>query len=368
MARFDRGGPEGRTSPSSSADILSCWKDAARLPALVGATSDAPVWIFYEGPPTANGIPGVHHVEPRTFKDVYPRFKTMTGHLVHRKAGWDCHGLPVELEVEKEIGTTGKRDIEAFGVAAFNQLCRASVQRYVGEFARLTERIGYWIDMDEAYWTMSTEYIECVWWSLQQLHERGLLVEADKVTAYCPRCGTALSDAEVAHGLPRRSRTPACSSGSRSWSSSTPDLVGASLAGLDHHAVDPSLERRASRWARPMRRTSSSSGTANDSILGAALAGARARRGLGGARDGARRRPGGCPVRAAVPERARGPPRRGGDFVTMDDGTGIVHLAPAFGPEDLAVGRAQGWPVLQAGGRRRTLHRPGARRSSAGCS
>ena len=139
----------------------------------------------------------------------------MTGHLVHRKGGWDCHGLPVEIEVEKEIGTTGKRDIEAFGIAEFNDLCRASVQRYVGEFERLTERIGFWIDMSDAYWTMSTAYIESVWWSLKQLHERGLLVAGPQGHRVLP----ALRDGAVGRrgraGLPARSRTRACSSASR---------------------------------------------------------------------------------------------------------------------------------------------------------
>src|SRR5439155_23019984 len=124
----------------------------------------------------------------------------MTGHLVRRKGGWDCHGLPVELEVEKEIGTTGKRDIEAFGIAAFNRLCRESVTRYVEDWVELTDRIGFWIDIDHEYWTMNTEYIESVWLSLKELRRKGLLFQADNVTAYCPRCGTALSDAEVALG------------------------------------------------------------------------------------------------------------------------------------------------------------------------
>ncbi|MFI5393693.1 MAG: class I tRNA ligase family protein, partial [Myxococcota bacterium] len=186
--------------PELERGILGFWKDRDVFARSLAQRADAPSWIFYEGPPTANGRPGVHHVEPRTFKDVYPRFKTMTGYRVPRKGGWDCHGLPVELEVEKEIGTTGKRDIEAFGIAEFNERCRESVKRYVGDFERLTERIGYWIDLSDAYWTMSTPYIESVWWSLKRLFERGLLVEADKVTAYCPRCGTALSDAEVALG------------------------------------------------------------------------------------------------------------------------------------------------------------------------
>ena len=241
MARFDAVDPKV-DFPELERGILSFWKDQRIFQRSLEQRADAPRWIFYEGPPTANGIPGVHHVEPRTFKDVYPRFKTMTGHLVPRKAGWDCHGLPVELEVEKAIGTTGKRDIEAFGVAAFNQRCRESVQRYVGEFARLTERIGYWIDMDDAYWTMSTEYIESVWWSLQRLYERGLLVEADKVTAYCPRCGTGLSDAEVAMGY-RTVEDPSVFIRCPIVEAPDPGLVGASLLDLDHDTLDPSLER-----------------------------------------------------------------------------------------------------------------------------
>ena len=163
-----------------------------------------------------------------TFKDVYPRFKTMTGHFVPRKGGWDCHGLPVELEVEKEIGTTGKRDIEAFGDRRVQPACRESVRRYVGDFERLTERIGFWIDMSDAYWTMNTEYIESVWWSLKQLHSRGLLVEADKVTAYCPRCGTALSDAEVALGY-RTVEDPSVFVRFPIIEAPDPGLVGASL-------------------------------------------------------------------------------------------------------------------------------------------
>ena len=199
MPRFQPVDPKV-SFPELERRILEFWREADVFRASLELRKDAPLWIFYEGPPTANGKPGIHHVEPRTFKDVYPRFKTMTGHQVPRKGGWDCHGLPVELEVEKEIGTTGKRDIEAFGIAEFNRLCRESVGRYVDEFERLTERIGFWIDMSDAYWTMNTEYIESVWWSLKQLHQQGLLVESDKVTAYCPRCGTALSDAEVAMG------------------------------------------------------------------------------------------------------------------------------------------------------------------------
>ena len=155
-------------------------------------------WVFYEGPPTANGMPGLHHVWARVYKDLFCRFRTMSGSYVARRAGWDTHGLPVEVEVEKRLGITGKEQIESqVGIAEFTRLCRESVYSYVDEFARLTTRIGYWVDMDDAYWTLSPSYIESVWWHLQQLFDQGLLYEDLKVVPYCPRCGTALSSHEL---------------------------------------------------------------------------------------------------------------------------------------------------------------------------
>ena len=330
--------------PSLEHEVLAWWRDHDIFERTVAARDGAPTWLFYEGPPTANGRPGIHHVEPRTFKDVYPRFKTMTGHLVRRKGGWDCHGLPVELEVEKEIGTTTKRDIEAFGVAAFNERCRASVQRYVGDFERLTERIGFWIDMSDAYWTMSTDYIESVWWSLQQLHRRGLLVEDHKVTAYCPRCGTALSDAEVAQGY-EQVDDPSIFVRFPIVAAADPGLVGASLvvwtttpwtlpsntgaavaagatyaeAVVDGERLIVAAERLADVVGDDVRVTRR--------LEGAALVGGRYEPPYPNV-DGAHT------VVAA-------------SFVSTSDGSGIVHLAPAFGPDDLRVGRQQGWPVVK---------------------
>src|SRR5439155_12717195 len=143
--------------PRLEEGILAFWREAGIFAQSLRLREGAPEWVFYEGPPTANGAPGLHHLESRTFKDIFPRFKTMTGHYVHRKAGWDCHGLPVEVQVEREIGTTSKRDIEAFGVAEFNRLCRESVKRYVRDWEARTERIAFWIDMLDAYWTRNTE-------------------------------------------------------------------------------------------------------------------------------------------------------------------------------------------------------------------
>ncbi|HVF08187.1 MAG TPA: isoleucine--tRNA ligase, partial [Actinomycetota bacterium] len=328
--------------PELELETLAFWKERDVFRASLAQRAGAPLWMFYEGPPTANGKPGVHHVEPRTFKDVYPRYKTMTGHLVPRRGGWDCHGLPVELEVEKEIGTTGKRDIEAFGIAAFNDRCRASVKRYVGEFERLTERIGYWVDLEEAYWTMAPGYIESVWWSLKSLFERGLLQEADRVTAYCPRCGTALSDAEVAQGY-RTVEDPSVFVRFPIVEASEPELEGASLlvwtttpwtlpsnagAAVDAGAVYDVMEREGDRLVM--------AAALGPSVLGE---GWRRLRGIDGAAlVGARYAP-------PYPNIDGAHRVVDGSFVSMDDGTGIVHLAPAFGPDDLAVGREQGWAV-----------------------
>jgi isoleucyl-tRNA synthetase len=330
--------------PELERRILEFWREADVFRASLELRKDAPLWIFYEGPPTANGKPGIHHVEPRTFKDVYPRFKTMTGHHVPRKGGWDCHGLPVELEVEKEIGTTGKRDIEAFGIAEFNRLCRESVGRYVDEFERLTERIGFWIDMSDAYWTMNTEYIESVWWSLKQLHQRGLLVESDKVTAYCPRCGTALSDAEVAMGYRTVDDPSVFVRFELLDVPARPELVGASL-----------LVWTTTPWTLPSNTGIAvlASGTyaevehegerliLHQALVEPVLGLDPGPDGIGGTDLlGARYRPLYPNVEGAHAVVA-------GDFVSTEDGTGIVHIAPAFGPEDLAIGRAQGWPIFK---------------------
>ena len=188
--------------PAMEHEILEFWKSAQIFKKSIAARNlpDAQQWTFYEGPPTANGLPGTHHIEARVFKDVFPRFHTMKGKYVPRRAGWDCHGLPVELAVEKELGFTGKQDIEKYGVAEFNKKCRESVVRHVDAFTGMTERMGFWVDFDKAYWTMSSEYVESVWWSLSQIWKKGLLVQDHRVAPYCPRCGTGLSDHELAQG------------------------------------------------------------------------------------------------------------------------------------------------------------------------
>ncbi|MEP6814685.1 MAG: class I tRNA ligase family protein, partial [Marmoricola sp.] len=186
--------------PALEHDVLDFWTRHQTFEKSVERNQGADSWTFYEGPPTANGRPGTHHVESRTFKDIFPRFKTMQGFQVNRKGGWDCHGLPVELAVEKELGFTRKADIEAYGVAEFNARCRESVQRHVDLWEQMTERMGCWLDMRDPYVTMDASYIESEWWALKQIHGAGLLVEDYRVAPYCPRCGTGLSDHELAQG------------------------------------------------------------------------------------------------------------------------------------------------------------------------
>ena len=343
MRRFEPVDPKVNF-PDLEARIQALWKEQDVFRRSLELREGAPLWVFFEGPPTANGTPGIHHVEARTFKDVYPRFKTMTGHYVPRKGGWDCHGLPIELEVEREIGTTGKRDIEAFGIAEFNQLCRDSVGRYVDDFERLTERIGFWIDMSDAYWTMDTEYIESVWWSLKQLHGRGLLVESDRISTYCSRCGTALSDAEVAMGYQTvedpsvflrfpviEARDPSLVGASLlAWTTTPwtlPSNTGAAVAEAARYVVVELDGERLVVGAALHERVLGEGGRVVATITGADLVGIR--------------------YEPPYPNVEGAHTVVAGEFVSMEDGTGIVHMAPAFGAEDLAVGRAQGWPIFK---------------------
>src|ERR1700722_9352386 len=177
---------------------LARWKANYVFERSVKLRQDAEPWIFYEGPPTANGLPGLHHVWARVYKDLFCRYHTMKGQFVPRKAGWDTHGLPVELQVEKQLGISGKKEIEdKVGIAEFTRLCRESVLEHVDEFERLTERIGFWLNTEHAYFTYHPSYVESVWWNLKQLFERGLLYEDFKVIPYCPRCETGLSSHEL---------------------------------------------------------------------------------------------------------------------------------------------------------------------------
>ena len=172
---------------------LELWKSEGLFSKTIEAGRNGRPFVFYEGPPTANGRPGIHHVFARTIKDLVCRFHAMQGESVTRMAGWDTHGLPVEIEVEKELELSGKKDIERFGVEQFNARARQSVFKYQSEWENLSDRIGYWLDYEHPYVTCSNDYIESVWWLLHRLHERNLLYRGHRVLPYCPRCGTVLS-------------------------------------------------------------------------------------------------------------------------------------------------------------------------------
>ena len=186
--------------PKIEERVLQFWKEKEIFTESIKKKKKAKSFVFYEGPPTANGKPGIHHVLTRAFKDIVCRYKTMVGFRVLRKAGWDTHGLPVELQVEKKLGLKSKKDIEKYGISKFNKKCKASVWKYKKDWEKLTERIGFWLDMDNPYITYNPDYIESVWWILKQIHTKGLLYQDFKVVPYCPRCGTALSSHEVAQG------------------------------------------------------------------------------------------------------------------------------------------------------------------------
>ena len=189
-------------------ELLARWKAEDLFHQVEEARKDGPPFVFFEGPPTANGRPGIHHVFSRSLKDLFCRFRVMQGRSVTRIAGWDTHGLPVEIEVEKKLALAGKKDIERYGVAEFNRLCRESVFTYKEDWEALSDRTGYWLDYAHPYITCTPEYIESVWWLLKQMHDKALLVRGHRVLPYCPRCGTAVQ--RIVHGEHEVNYCPVC--------------------------------------------------------------------------------------------------------------------------------------------------------------
>jgi isoleucyl-tRNA synthetase len=329
--------------PALEQTVLARWRERDVFGESLRMRTGAPQWVFYEGPPTANGRPGSHHVLSRVFKDIYPRYKTMRGYRVDRKGGWDCHGLPVEIGVEQELGLKSKADIERYGIEQFNERCRESVFEYLEEWNRLTERIGFWVDLDDAYRTLDESYIESVWWALSEIHGKGLLYEGHKVVPYCPRCGTALSSHEVALGykdvvdrsvyvrLPVRTTTGPLQPGDALliWTTTPWTLPGnvAVAAGPDVEYARARYEGHTLVLASALvEKVLGEQAQVLDRFPGAELIGAQYSGPIFAMSD---RQPGGLPVIA-------------GDFVTTDDGTGLVHLAPAFGEDDFRAVAAAG--------------------------
>ncbi len=335
--------------PAMEREILRLWEERGTFEKSLAARAQAPAWTFYEGPPTANGMPGTHHVEARVFKDVFPRFRTMQGYRVERKGGWDCHGLPVELAVEKELGFSGKQDIEAYGVAAFNAKCRESVLRHVDAFEAMTERMGYWVDMDDPYQTMKPEYVESVWWGLKQIHDAGLLVEDHRVAPYCPRCGTGLSDHELAQGyetvvdpsvfvrFPLTSGPLAGSASLLVWTT-TPWTLVSNTAVAVHPGVEYVVATDGEETlvvAEPLWE----SVLGEDWTLVQRVTGAEMER-------WEYDRPFALVEFPPAADGGRSHFVALGEYVTTEDGTGLVHQSPAFGEPDLEVARAYGLPLV----------------------
>lgn len=329
--------------PREEERILSFWKEKRIFEKSLQQREGGPRFTFYEGPPTANGYPHAGHVIGRSLKDLIPRYRTMCGFFVPRKAGWDTHGLPVELEVEKELGIAGKQDIERFGVEEFNARCKKSVLKYIREWEKLTERLGIWMDLEHPYVTCSNEYIESLWWILKNFWERGLLYQGYKVLPYCPRCGTSLSSHEVALGyqetddpsiyvkfaLKGRAKTFFLV-----WTT-TPWTLVANVA----LAVGKDLEYVEAEGHDGTRL-----------ILGKESFEKFLReRGFRSIRELMGRDLVGLEYEPLLPflRAERGYMVFAGDFVSLEEGTGIVHIAPAFGEDDMRLAQQEGLSVLQ---------------------
>jgi len=328
--------------------ILKFWKEREIFRRSVEDRKGGTPYVLFEGPPTANGRPGVHHVLARAFKDLFPRYRTMRGCYVLRRGGWDTHGLPVEIEVEKELGFEHKQQIEEYGIAKFNERCKASVFRYIRDWERLTERIAYWTDLEDAYITYTNEYIESVWWILKNFWDKNLIYQGFRIVPYCPRCGTPLSDHEVAQGY--RENTPDPSVFVRFplkddpktaflvWTT-TPWTLPANVAVAVHPDVMyAKVERKTAAGEKEyliLARDLVEKVFAGEEVKivgdykGKELSGWKYR-----------------PLFTFLPLEKQAHRVVLGGFVTVEDGTGVVHQAPAFGAEDMQMSIENDLPVL----------------------
>jgi isoleucyl-tRNA synthetase len=358
--------PPDQPADALEQELLARWRDERLFEQTLAARAGADPFVFYEGPPTANGKPGIHHVFARTVKDLFCRHRAMKGYLVDRKAGWDTHGLPVEIEVEKRLGISGKQDIEKLGVAEFNRLCRESVFTYREEWEKLSERIAFWLDYDHPYVTYTNDYVESVWWALSTLFEKGLLYQGHKILPYCPRCGTTLSSHEVAQGyedvddpsvyvaldlgmvggavvddaadMPGRTARRILV-----WTTTPWTLVSNAALAVNPELTYVELQKIDSPDTRTiiMAESRAKAVLGDDYVLrwtwvrsmtGAELVGARYRRPLDWLQ---------------YPEGTNHEIVVGESFVSADDGSGVVHMAPAFGADDYAAGQRHNLAFLQ---------------------
>jgi len=331
--------------------VLSFWEEHNTFAKTLEATKDGPRYVFFEGPPTANGKPHFGHLMPRVYKDLFPRFRTMRGDYVLRKAGWDTHGLPVELEVEKEIGVNSKPEIVSFGVEEFVEKCKESVWRYKSDWERIMKRMGFWIDFKDAYVTYTDEYIETVWWELKQMFDRGLLYQGHKTLPYCPRCGTGLSSHEVAQGyktvedptvtirLPVASDEGSIFKVSKdvrtsmlTWTTTPWTLPANVAAAVAADAVYVEVRQGDDRLVLVktlVEKTLQGDFEILREFPGSELVGLKYK-----------------PPYALTTEPAAHLVYAA-DFVNLEDGTGIVHIASAFGEDDYQLGQEVGLPFVQ---------------------
>jgi isoleucyl-tRNA synthetase len=390
--------------PELDQRILQHWKDSDVFHRTERERPEAPLFMLFEGPPTANGSPGIHHVLARVFKDVICRYRTMKGYRCLRKGGWDTHGLPVELEIEKELGLSTKRDIEEYGIEQFNQRCRESVFRYVKEWETLTDRIGFWVDLEHPYVTLDNQYIETCWWILKELWDRGLLYQDLKGTPHCPRCVTSLSSHEVALGYREdtpdpsvfvKFRVEASPPGPLSigdgegvggeagvptyllaWTTTPWTLPGNTALAVDEKAeysiielAQDGLRERLVLATQLLQATVRQDYNVIATLKGADLVGVRYQRLYDPFSAGLPRgaiwlpiplTPSGSRLVIDAPNNQnisdillqRGAAANswqvhGASFVSMEEGTGIVHIAPAFGDEDLTLGREKELAFVQ---------------------
>ena len=331
---------------SMEENVLKFWKQAEIFKKTVEQREGGPEYVFYEGPPTANGKPGVHHVLARAFKDMFPRYKIMRGYHVSRRGGWDTHGLPVEIEVEKQLGFNSKHQIEEYGIDKFNELCKKSVFTYIQDWERMTDRIAFWVDLEDAYVTYTNDYIESVWWILKNFWDKDLLYKGYKVVPYCPRCGTPLSDHEVALGYDEATdpsvfvRMPLVDQPDVSllvWTT-TPWTLPGNVAVAAHPDVDYVFVERIHNGSKEKLILAKSlvqkvfgdeEVLVLETVKGKKLSGVKYQ-----------------PLFTFLPPDKPAHFVVLGDFVTTEDGTGLVHMAPAFGAEDMDMAREHNLPVL----------------------
>jgi isoleucyl-tRNA synthetase len=326
--------------PTIEKEVLAFWKEHKIFQKSITTREGKPGFTFYEGPPTANGRPGIHHVMARTLKDLVCRYKTMTGHQVHRKAGWDTHGLPVEIEVEKQLGFKHKEDIVHYGVAEFNAKCRESVWKYKVDWERMTEEMGYWVDLTDPYVTFENNYIESVWWALKRYYDEGMIYKGYKIQPYCPRCETPLSSHEVSLGYEdvkdpsvyvRMKLKDDPETSFLVWTTTPWTLISNVALAVGPEITYVKVEHKGEKLILAEARLVALEGeyTVLERYTGRDLLGKEYER-----------------LYSFHPVDRKAFYVIEGAFVTTEDGTGIVHIAPAYGEDDYQVSKKYNLPTI----------------------